>query len=205
MGRGIGQQAVKALIHHQPRAAHHAAVQNLPEECRVCGHAGGVIGLAEEDHINVRSDLREEFLGQAELILRMEENLPHRATDPPEGGGILREGRRGHQGQPGPNCLDRPLDQVPRPVAAEDPIRWDLPRISNGFPQVPAEGVRVAVRLVQGPNHRLPDALGQSQGADVGGKVQGKSAVGSVKACPVAAVVVWHGFLPLSVKTGNGI
>ena len=77
-------------------------------------------------------------------------------------GGVLGKSRGGQQGAAGLERPHQPVDQIRRPIAAQDPRLRQLFRLAECRAQLPAKGVRIAVRSGQCRNDGIRHALGQA-------------------------------------------
>ena len=195
MPRRVGQEFVEALVHHQQRPAPGTAGQNLLQKGFGGDAAGGVVGLAEKDHVDAGAHRVQQLLPRHKAGIFPQGQVLHRTARQGQSLFILGKGGGSDESPPGPPGQHQAEDQVRRPRPADD-----LPCIhrmigSQGIPQFPAEGIGVAPGVGQGVGGGTAHSIRHTQGADVGRKIQRHAAVFPAKALPVSSVGQLHGGL----------
>ena len=196
----LRQKIKTALVHHQQRPLGTAPVQDLLHQRKGSQLSGGVVGLAEKDHVRGIIYGGNKTLRHRKILSLPQKMTLHRAAYGFQRCGILRKGGGRQQGAAG-FCRQRKAeDQVRSAVAAEDLFCRQLLGIRKLCPQRPAQRVRVAVRSGDRLNDCPGNAIGQSQRADVGRKVQRILPVLLPVPCPVAAMdQCLHQSTPLTI------
>ena len=168
----VGQKIEETFVQHEQRPAGGAALQDAGHEVRRGELAGGVVGLAEEHRVHPRADGRTERIRDRKVLLLPQKEAFYRAADTFQSSGILRKGGGGDQRPAGLSGPDQPEDKVGCPIAAEDLLCRHALMERQPCPQLPAQGIGVAVGRGQcrrdGPGHPFR----QAQRADVGRKIQ---------------------------------
>ncbi len=163
----------ETFIQKQPGAGFLAEGQQFFQQLRGDQPPGGVVGIAEEEHLRpgLLQPAKQLLPGQKALFL-LQCPAQHLAPHPGKPQGILRKGG-GQLG--GPRRAQRVavgVDQLCRAVAAEDVLRQNLFMGRNGLHQGAAVGVGVAVHPAKGFLHGFHHFLRGAEGVGIGRKVQ---------------------------------
>ena len=161
------QKVQKALVHHQQRTAAFASVQQCLHQRQRRQLPGGVIGLAEENHVGVLVHCGNKRFCHRKIFFFLQKMPPDGAACRFQRGGILRKGRGGQQRRAGLCRPHQTEDEVCRAVAAEDVLHGHLLVHCQLCPQSTAKGVGVAVGGGKRGSDGLCHPLRQSQRADV--------------------------------------
>ena len=195
LGRFFGvvrQKVEETFVQYEKRPAFGAPAQDLFHKRKRRQLAGGVIGLAEEHHVDAFIDGRAECVRHRKIVRFLQKPALDRAIDRFQRGSIFRKGGCGDEGFLGLFGPDQPEDQVRRAVAAENVLGRNTFVLGKLGPQVPAERVRVAV----GDGKRRPDGVGhpfrQTERTDVGRKIQRIMAEFGAVARPVSSMDEFH-------------
>ena len=152
------------------------------------GQAGGIVGLAEEDHVHIRGDCLQKIRLQPEVPILLQ-GIPHDFTvNSLQGRRVFRKAGGCHQGFPGLPGQHSPEDQVGSPIAAEDVFRGHSFLLRNGSAQGPAEGIGIPVGLGRSLFDGAAHPVRHPQRAHIGREIQGHGAVLRREPGPVAAM-----------------
>ena len=196
----LRQKVKKALVHHQQRPFGTAAVQDLLHQRKGSQLPGGIVGLAEKDHVRGIVYGANKTLRHRKILFLPQKMPLHRAAHGFQRRSIFRKGGGRQQGTARLCCQHKAEDQVRSAVAAKDLVFRQLLGIRKLCPQRSAQRVRVAVRSGDRLYDRPSNAVGQPQRADVGRKVQRVLPVLLPVSCPVAAMdQCLHQSTPLTI------
>ena len=182
------QKIQKAFVHGQHRTHGFASAQQRFHKGRLCQLAGGVVGLTEEHQIDARVHRIKDGVRHRKIVFLLQKMPLHPAVHSFQCRGVLGEGGCRHKGGAGLFGQRQPEDEVCRAVAAQQPFGGHTLSHRQLFTQGPAQRVGVAVGRGKGRRNGLCHAIGQTQRADIGRKIQRVAAKLGAVARPVAAM-----------------
>ena len=182
-------QLQEALVHHQPDPHLPAPPGNGLQQLRGDGPPGGVVGGAEEEHVQVVVNAAEDVLRQVKAVLSPQAVGDDLRPGGPEGLAVFGEGGGGDHGPAGLLRPHQAEDQVGRARAAEHLLRLHAVPGGNAGGEFPAGRVGVVDGVGDGRLRRLLDLGRHAQGIEIGGEVQHRRGT----APDIAAVGVLHG------------